>query len=91
MPLVGRIAAGLGALVVGSLVMVALALLYFVVTAWIVTFGVRQVTGVAPSPDWVALAASILTVGGLLGSAYRAVAATAVQRPPERYEGQEFM
>lgn len=61
---------GLAGIVVSSLVLIVLALVYFIVTAWIVDFGVDTVTGNPPSPDFVALSAAILSIGGLAGSTY---------------------
>lgn len=83
---------GLGALVVGSVIIVGLALLYFIVTAWIVAFGVNIVVGREPSPEFVALSASILTIGGLAGSTYRSVASSyggGRAAEDEDYGGQE--
>lgn len=55
-------------MVVASVILVLLGLVYFMVTAWIVTTGVGVVTGSSPSGDFVALSAALLTLGGLLGS-----------------------
>lgn len=61
---------GLAGIVVSSLVWIALGLVYFVVTAWIVSFGVETVTGSEASPDFVALSAALLAIGSLAGSSY---------------------
>lgn len=61
---------GLAGLVVSSVVLIVLALVYFMVTAWIVTFGVETVLGSPPSADFVALAAALLSLGSLAGSSY---------------------
>ncbi len=85
-----NIAKGLGAVVLGSVVLVALSLLYFIVTAWIVSFGVEQATGSGPSPDFVALAAAILTFGGLAGSSVRGLSTdSSSSEVDEEYGGQE--
>lgn len=86
-----NIAKGLGAVVVGSIVLIGLSLLYFLVTAWIVSFGVELATGSGPSPDFVALAAAILTFGGLAGSSVRGLSASnSSSEPDEDYSGQEI-
>lgn len=65
-----RVLSGLTGIVVSSLVLIILSLVYFIVTAWIVHFGVDTVSGNPPSPDFVALAAAFLSIGGLAGSTY---------------------
>ncbi|MDX1612276.1 MAG: hypothetical protein R3185_07895 [Candidatus Thermoplasmatota archaeon] len=80
---------GMGSLVIGSILIVGLALIYFMLTAWIGDFGVEQVTGQPPSADFVALSAALLTMGGLAGSTYRSVASRMAQEPQEPYEGYE--
>lgn len=65
----GRFVRGLAGLVVSSIVLVLLALVYFIVTAWIVAFGVETVLGAPPSADFVALSAALLSLGSLAGSA----------------------
>lgn len=67
---VRRFLQGLAGIVVSSLVLIVLALVYFVVTAWIVRFGVDLVTGNPPSPDFIALSAALLSIGGLAGSTF---------------------
>lgn len=66
----GGFARGLGAIVVSSIVMILLGLVYFVVTAWIISFGVRTVLGHPPSADFLALSAALLSLGSLAGSSY---------------------
>lgn len=61
---------GLGGLVASSVVLIVLGLVYFIVTAWIVTFGVDFVLGRPPSADFVALSAALLSLGSLAGSSY---------------------
>lgn len=61
---------GLAGIVVSSLVWIALGLVYFIVTTWIVSFGVETVTGTEASSDFVALSAALLAVGSLAGSSY---------------------
>lgn len=63
---------GLGGLVASSVVLIVLGLVYFVVTAWIVKFGVSVVLGSPPSADFVALSAALLSLGSLAGSSYSA-------------------
>lgn len=86
---VSGILRGIGSIVVGSVVMIILALLYFLVTAWIVDVGVKVATGASPSADWTALSAAILTASGLAGSTYRSVASVSQDSGPQDYEGQE--
>lgn len=66
----GRFVRGLAGLVASSVVLIVLGLVYFVVTAWIVTFGVEFVLGSPPSADFVALSAALLSLGSLAGSSY---------------------
>lgn len=61
---------GLGRVILSSVVLVVLGLVYFVVTAWIVTAGVEFVLGDPPSADFVALSAALLSLGSLAGSSY---------------------
>ncbi len=61
---------GLAGLAVSSLVWIVLGLVYFIVTAWIVSFGVETVTGTGASADFVALSAALLAVGSLAGTSY---------------------
>lgn len=85
-----NIAKGLGAVVFASVVLILLALLYFVVTAWIVSFGAKVATGNQPSADFVALAAAILTFGGLAGSSVRALnPGSQASGSDDDYAGQE--
>lgn len=85
-----NIAKGLGTVVFASAVLILLALVYFVVTAWIVSFGAKIATGNQPSADFVALAAAILTFGGLAGSSVRAMGPTGSSSSgDEDYAGQE--
>lgn len=64
-----RITRGLVGLVLSSVVLIVLGLVYFIVTAWIVAFGVETVLGAPPSADFVALSAALLSLGSLAGSA----------------------
>lgn len=61
---------GLAGIVTSSVVLIVLALVYFVVTAWIVSFGVEMVLGRPPSADFLALSAALLSLGSLAGSSY---------------------
>lgn len=61
---------GLAGIAISSLVLIVLGLLYFIVAAWIVSFGVELVQGSPPSADFTALAAALLSIGGLAGSTY---------------------
>lgn len=65
----GRFVSGLAGLVASSIVLILLGLVYFIVTAWIVAFGVETVLGAPPSADFVALSAALLSLGSLAGSA----------------------
>lgn len=65
-----RFLRGLGAIVVSSAVIILLGLVYFMITAWIVSFGVDIVLGSPPSADFVALSAALLSLGSLAGSSY---------------------
>lgn len=65
-----RIVRGLTGLVLSSIVLILLGLVYFIVTAWIVSFGVETVMGAQPSADFVALSAALLSLGSLAGSSY---------------------
>lgn len=69
---IGAVLGGLGKLVASSVVLILLGLVYFIVTAWIVTFGVETVLGSPPSADFVALSAALLSLGSLAGSSYSA-------------------
>lgn len=66
----GRFARSIGGIVASSVVLIVLALVYFIVTAWIVSFGVETVLGSPPSADFVALSAALLSLGSLAGSSY---------------------
>lgn len=77
----GRFVRGLAGLVASSVVLIVLGLVYFIVTAWIVSFGVETVMGANPSPDFVALSAALLSLGSLAGSSY-----SMGNRPPESEE-----
>jgi hypothetical protein len=66
----GRLLRGLTGLVASSVVLILLGLVYFIVTAWIVSFGVETVMGAQPSADFVALSAALLSLGSLAGSSY---------------------
>lgn len=61
---------GLVGIVASSVLFIVLALVYFMLTAWIVTFGVETVLGNPPSADFVALSAALLSLGSLAGSSY---------------------
>jgi hypothetical protein len=61
---------GLARILASSVLLIVLGLVYFIVTAWIVTFGVETVMGATPSADFVALSAALLSLGNLAGSSY---------------------
>lgn len=86
-----NILSGLAGIVVSSLVLIALALVYFILTAWIVQFGVDTVSGNPPSPDFVALAAAILSIGGLAGSTYTMSGPSSEAARDEDYADQEVV
>lgn len=81
---------GFGSVVASAVVLILLALVYFIVTAWIVTFGVDTVTGREPSADFVAISAAILSIGGLAGSSLSLYApGESDPEPPDPYEMDE--
>jgi uncharacterized membrane protein len=62
---------GLAAMVLMPLLMLVLGLVFFMATSWIVAFGTNVATGSRPSADFTAIAAALLTLGGLLGGRAR--------------------
>lgn len=84
-----RIAQGLLGLVASSLVWIVLGLVYFIVTVWIVSFGVETVTGTAASSDFVALSAALLSIGSLAGSSYSMGSMESEPRREDPYETSE--
>lgn len=82
---------GVGKLIASSIVLIVLALVYFVVTAWIVAFGVDLVVGTEPSADFVALAASLLSIGSLAGSTLTMSGTSDAGRADEDYTDQEVV
>lgn len=84
-----RIASVLGRVVLSSIVLVVLGLVYFVVTAWIVTFGVETVLGGPPSADFVALSAALLALGSLAGSSATMGGFTGHEDPEDKYPTSE--
>lgn len=91
MTTVRRFLQGLAGIVVSSLVLIVLALVYFVVTAWIVRFGVDLVTGSPPSPDFIALSAALLSIGGLAGSTFTMDSSSPDSGTPDEYTDQEVV
>lgn len=89
MPTLGPFLQSLARLALASIVWIVLGLVYFIVTAWIVAFGVQTVTGTAASPDFVALSAALLSVGSLAGSSYSMGNAGPPEGPRDRYEASE--
>lgn len=81
---VESIVKGIGSMIIASIVLIGLALVYFLVTAWIVDIGVDLATGSSPSADFTALSAAILTLGGLAGSTFRSIMS---QPAPSQVEG----
>ncbi len=84
-----NLARGLLSLIASSLVWIALGLVYFIVTVWIVSFGVETVTGTAASSDFVALSAALLAIGSLAGSSYSMGSMGPKPEPVDRYETSE--
>lgn len=84
-----RIAQGLLGVVASSFVWIALGLVYFIVTVWIVSFGVETVTGTAASSDFVALSAALLSIGSLAGSSYSMGSMGSEPRREDPYETSE--
>jgi hypothetical protein len=78
---------GMVGLVASSVVLIVLALVYFMVTAWIVSFGVETVLGSPPSADFVALSAALLSLGSLAGSSYTIGGSGDVGQPMEDRRG----
>lgn len=84
----GRIVGQLTRIVASSVVLIVLALVYFIVTAWIVSFGVELVLGRPPSADFVALSAALLSLGSLAGSSY-SMGGNQSQQTEDRYGASE--
>lgn len=66
-----------------------LGLVYFIVTVWIVSFGVETVTGTAASSDFVALSAALLSIGSLAGSSLSMGSMGSEPRREDPYETSE--
>ncbi len=55
-------------IIFGSLILIIIGLLYFILTLWIVKFGANLVGYKDLSADWAVLSASIIAVGSIMSS-----------------------
>ena len=55
---------------IASLLLIAMGIIYFIVTLWIIKFS-SSLFGYSPDSNWVILSASILVVGVMIGSAVK--------------------
>lgn len=53
-----------------SVLLIVVGLVYFIITLWMVTTG-SKLLGLNPSADFVVLAASLISVGSIIGSAFK--------------------
>lgn len=56
--------------VIASLILIAMGIIYFIVTLWIIKFS-SSLLDYSPDSNWVVLSASILVVGVMIGSAVK--------------------
>jgi hypothetical protein len=56
--------------IIASLLLIAMGVVYFIVTLWIVRFS-SSLMGYAPDGNWVVLSSAILVVGIMVGSAIK--------------------
>ena len=55
-------------IIFGSLILIIIGLLYFILTLWIVKFGANLVGYKALDANWAVLSASIIAVGSIMSS-----------------------
>ncbi|MBI5061091.1 MAG: hypothetical protein HZB67_02155 [Candidatus Aenigmarchaeota archaeon] len=51
-----------------SVLLIAVGLVYFIITLWMITTG-SKLLNISPSADFVVLAASLISIGSVIGSA----------------------
>jgi len=56
--------------VIASLILIAMGVVYFIATLWIIKFS-SQLLGYAPDANWAVLSAAIVVVGIMIGSAIK--------------------
>lgn len=63
-------AASLAVTLVASAVLIAIGMVYFIVTLFIIKFG-SMMLGYTPDANWAVLAAAILSLGSMIGSSIK--------------------
>ena len=58
--------------VIASLILIAMGIIYFIVTLWIIKFS-TGLLGYEPESNWVVLSGAIIVVGVMIGSAIKNV------------------
>jgi len=56
--------------VIASLILIAMGIVYFIMTLWIIKFS-SGLLGYSPDSNWVVLSAAIIVVGIMIGSAIK--------------------
>ena len=56
--------------VIASLILIAMGIVYFIATLWIIKFS-SNLLGYAPDANWAVLSAAIVVVGIMIGSAIK--------------------
>ena len=58
------------ATIIASLILIAMGIIYFIATLWIIKFS-SNLLGYSPDSNWVVLSAAIIVVGVMIGSAIK--------------------
>jgi len=53
-----------------SILLIVVGLIYFIITLWMVTTG-SKLLNLSPSADFIVLAASLISIGSIIGSAFK--------------------
>ena len=56
--------------VIASLILIAMGMIYFIITLWIVRFS-SGLMGYNPDPNWVVLSTAVVVAGIMIGSAIK--------------------
>jgi len=56
--------------VIASLLLVAMGIVYFIITLWIVSFS-SSLMGITPDANWIVLSSAVIVAGIMIGSAIK--------------------
>jgi hypothetical protein len=56
--------------IIASLILIAMGVIYFIITLWIVKFS-SKLMGLSPDQNWIVLSSAVIVTGIMIGSAIK--------------------